>query len=174
MNYLHTSRVAWVASSERLASGGDHLCTDGSPAAAATSASSGSPAEATTSAPIARQRRQPPLLQATCQRRQPPLRRASSPAAATTSACVPWQRGPRPRPPTGVRTRPSKPWSWEHGGRRCLRSGWDHVAEVRLLHKAGDHPFLQNAGGRGGSPAHVGGRTVAQLALHHCEADEHP
>jgi hypothetical protein len=37
MNYLHTSRVAWVASSERLASGGDHLCTDGSPAAAATS-----------------------------------------------------------------------------------------------------------------------------------------
>jgi hypothetical protein len=57
MNYLHTSRVAWVASSEWLASGGDHLysewltsggghlCTDGSPAAAATSA------------PMARQRR---------------------------------------------------------------------------------------------------------------------
>jgi hypothetical protein len=40
MNYLHTSRVAWVASSKRLASGGDHLCTDGSLAAAATSAPS--------------------------------------------------------------------------------------------------------------------------------------
>jgi hypothetical protein len=46
-----------VASSERLASGGDHLSTDGSghlstddsPAATATSAPSGSPAEATTS-----------------------------------------------------------------------------------------------------------------------------
>jgi hypothetical protein len=58
MNYLHTSRVAWVASSERLASEGDHLCTDGSdqlytdglPAAATTSAPSGSLAEATTSA----------------------------------------------------------------------------------------------------------------------------
>jgi hypothetical protein len=59
MNYLHTSRVAWVASSERLASKGDHLCTDdsdhlctdSSPAAAATtSAPSGSPAETTTSA----------------------------------------------------------------------------------------------------------------------------
>jgi hypothetical protein len=58
MNYLHTSRAAWVASSERLASGGDHLCTDsndhlctdGSPAAMTTSSLSGSPAEATTSA----------------------------------------------------------------------------------------------------------------------------
>jgi hypothetical protein len=58
MNYLHTSRVAWVASSERVASGGDHLCTDGSdhlcidgsPATMNTSAPSGSPAEATTSA----------------------------------------------------------------------------------------------------------------------------
>jgi hypothetical protein len=58
MNYLHTSRAAWVASSERLASGGDHLrtdgsdhlCTDDSPAATTTSAPSGSPAEATTSA----------------------------------------------------------------------------------------------------------------------------
>jgi hypothetical protein len=38
MNYLHTSRAAWVASSERLASGGDHLCTDGLPATAAASA----------------------------------------------------------------------------------------------------------------------------------------
>jgi hypothetical protein len=56
MNYLHTSRVAWVASSEPLASEGDHLCTDGSdhlftdglPAATTTSAPSGLPAEATT------------------------------------------------------------------------------------------------------------------------------
>jgi hypothetical protein len=47
-----------VASSEWLASGGDHLCTDGSghlciddsPAATTASAPSGSPAEATTSA----------------------------------------------------------------------------------------------------------------------------
>jgi hypothetical protein len=38
MNYLHTSRITWVASSERLTSGGDHFCTDGSPAAVATSA----------------------------------------------------------------------------------------------------------------------------------------
>ena len=50
MNYLHTSRVALEASSERLTSGGDHLCTDGSPTATTTSAPSGSPAEATTSA----------------------------------------------------------------------------------------------------------------------------
>jgi hypothetical protein len=50
----------------------------------------------------------------------------------------------------------------------------DHVAEIRLLHKAGDHPFPPNAGGRGGSPAHVGGKATAQLALHHREADEHP
>jgi hypothetical protein len=27
MNYLHTGRVTWVVGSERLASGGDHLCT---------------------------------------------------------------------------------------------------------------------------------------------------
>jgi hypothetical protein len=108
------------------------------------------------------------------QRRQPHLRRVASPAVATTSSCTPWRRGPRPHPPTGVRTRPSKPWSWEHGGRRCLRSGRDRVAEVHLLHKAGDHPFPPNAGGRGGSPAHVGGGASAQLALHHREADEHP
>jgi hypothetical protein len=145
-----------------LTSGGDHLCTDGSLA------------EVATSAPTTRQRRRPPLLRAARQQRQPPLRRAASPAVATTSACAPWRRGPRPRPPTGLRTRPSKPWSWEHGGRRCLRSGQDRVAEVRLLHKAGDHPFPPNARGRGGSPAHVGGRAAAQLALHHREADEHP
>jgi hypothetical protein len=41
-------------------------------------------------------------------------------------------------------------------------------------HKAGDYPFPPNAGGRGGSPAHVGGGTTSQLALHHREADEHP
>jgi hypothetical protein len=76
MNYLHTSRVAWVASSERLASGGDHLCTDGLLAATATSTLSGSLAEATTSTPTARQRRwRPPLLRAACQRRRPPLHR---------------------------------------------------------------------------------------------------
>jgi hypothetical protein len=63
MNYLHTSGVTWVASFERLASsgdhlcsewlasGGDHLCTDGSLAAMATSAPSGWPAETTTSTP---------------------------------------------------------------------------------------------------------------------------
>jgi hypothetical protein len=50
MNYLHASRTAWVASSERLASGGDHLCTDGLSAATIASALSGSPTEATTSA----------------------------------------------------------------------------------------------------------------------------
>jgi hypothetical protein len=52
-----------VASSERLASGGDHLstddsghlCTDDSPAATIASAPSGSPAEATTSATAASQ-----------------------------------------------------------------------------------------------------------------------
>jgi hypothetical protein len=49
MNYLHTSRSTWVASSERLASRGNHLCTDDSPAATTTSAPSGSSAEATTS-----------------------------------------------------------------------------------------------------------------------------
>jgi hypothetical protein len=46
MNYLHTSKGRGIASSERLASGGDHistdggghLCTDNSPAAAITSA----------------------------------------------------------------------------------------------------------------------------------------
>jgi hypothetical protein len=82
MNYLHTSRVAWVASYERLASGGDHLCTGGSLEVATTSTPSGSPAEAATSAPTARQRRRPPQRV---------------------------RRGPRPRPPTGVRrTRPSK------------------------------------------------------------------
>jgi hypothetical protein len=48
------------ASSERLASSGDHLCT------------------------------------------------SDLPAVATTSACAPWRGGPRPRPPMGVRTRPSK------------------------------------------------------------------
>jgi hypothetical protein len=50
MNYLHTSRATWVASSEWLASGRNHLCTDGSPTTTTTSAPSGSPAEATTSA----------------------------------------------------------------------------------------------------------------------------
>jgi hypothetical protein len=133
----------------RLASGGGHLCSE--------RLASGGGHLST---------RQPH------QRWQPPLRREASPAMATTSACAPWQRGPRSRPPTGVRTRPSKPWSWEHGGRWCLRSGRDRVAEVRLLHKAGGHPFPPNARGRGGSPAHVGGGAMAQLALHHREADE--
>jgi hypothetical protein len=162
MNYLHTIRVMWVASS------------DGSPAAAATSAPSGSPAEATTSTPSSSPAEATTSAPMTCQRRQPPLRRAASPAVATTSACAPWRRGPRPCPPTGVRTRPSKPWSWEHDSRRCLWSGRDRVAEVCLLHKTSDHPFPPNAGGRGGSPAHVGGGAAAQLALHHHEADEHP
>jgi hypothetical protein len=161
MNYLHTSRVAWVPSSERLASSGDHLYTDDSLAAAATSSPSGSPAEVTTYAPSGSPAEATTSTPMTCQRRQPPLRRAASPAVATTSACVPWQRGPLPRPPTGVRTRPSKPWSWKHGGKRCLRSSRDHVAEVRLLHKAGDHPFPPNARERGGSPAHVGGGAAA-------------
>jgi hypothetical protein len=174
MNYLHTSRVAWVASSERLTSSSDHLCTDGSPAAAATSAPSGSLAKATTSTPSGSPAEATTSAPTTCQRRQLPLCRAASSAVATTSACAPWRRGPRPRPPTGVRTRPSKPWSWEHNGRQCLRSGRDRVVEVRLLHKAGDRPFPPNAGGRGGSPAHVGGGAMAQLALHHREADEHP
>jgi hypothetical protein len=132
---------------------------------------------------VASQRRRPPLHRAARQWRRPPLHRATSPAVATTSALAACQRqrppqrvrrGPRPHPPTGVRTRPSKPWSWKHGGRRCLRSGRDHVAEVCLLHKAGDHPLPPNAGGRGGSPAHVEGGAAAQLALHHREADEHP
>jgi hypothetical protein len=86
------------------------------------------------------------------QQRRPPLHRRLASDGGHLSAC-PWRRGPHSRPPTGVRTRPSKPWSWEHGGKRCLRSGWDRVAEVHLLHKAGDHPFPPNAGGRGGSPA---------------------
>jgi hypothetical protein len=55
--------------SERLASGGGHLCTDGSSAMA------------TTFAPV------------DCRQRRPPQR---------------VRRGPRPRPPTGERTRPSK------------------------------------------------------------------
>jgi hypothetical protein len=184
MNYLHTSRVVWVAPSGSpvatttfapgsLTSGGDHLCTDGSPVAA------------TTSAPTARQRRRPPLHRrlASGGGHLCPERLASGgdhlctgglPATTTTSARAPWQRGPRPCHPTGARTRPSKPWRWEHGGRRCLWSGRDRVAEVCLLHKDGDHPFPPNAGGRGGSPAHVGGGAAAQLALHHREADEHP
>jgi hypothetical protein len=45
MNYLHTSKDHWIASSERLVGGGDHintnggghLCTDNSPAEAITS-----------------------------------------------------------------------------------------------------------------------------------------
>jgi hypothetical protein len=47
MNYLHTSRITWVASSERLASEGDHLCTDGSDHLC----TDGPPAAVTTSAP---------------------------------------------------------------------------------------------------------------------------
>jgi hypothetical protein len=152
--------AAWEASSGRLTSGGDHLCTDGSPAATTTSAPSGSPAEATS-------RSNHLYTEQPHQRRRPPLRRDHLSVRAM-------EKRSSPRLPTWVRTRPSKPWSWEHGGRRCLRSGRDRVAEVRLFHKAGDHPFPPNAGGRGGPPAHVRGEAAAQLALHHREADEHP
>jgi hypothetical protein len=42
----------------------------------------------------------------------------------------------------GVTTRPLKPKSWMHGGRRRLWSGRCGVAGVRLLHKDGEHRFL--------------------------------
>jgi hypothetical protein len=69
MNYLYTSRAAWIARSERLASGADHLCTDGSDHLS----------------PMAHQRRRLPQLRAARQQRQPPLQRVASPVAATTS-----------------------------------------------------------------------------------------
>jgi hypothetical protein len=135
-----------VASSKRFASGGDHLstdgsghlCTDGSPTTTTTSPPSGSPAEATTSATGSLTRGSDHLYAG-----QPPSGgdHLSMRAMAKRSS---------PPPPTGVRTRPSKPWSWEHDGRRSLQSSRDHVAEVCLLHKAGEHPFPPNAGGRGG------------------------
>lgn len=53
MNYLHTSRTAWVASAKRLASGGGYLSPNGSPAAADTLHQAASPAAATTSTPVA-------------------------------------------------------------------------------------------------------------------------
>jgi hypothetical protein len=77
MNYLHTSKIALVASSERLTSGGDHLCTDGSPAAVATYA------------PAARQRRRPPQRTRRGPRPRPPMgvrTRPSKNAASTSTA----------------------------------------------------------------------------------------
>jgi hypothetical protein len=53
-------------------------------------------------------------------------------------------------------------------------AGRPRVAEVRLLHKAGEHPSPPNAGGRSGSPAHAEGRTPTRLAFHPSEDDEHP
>jgi hypothetical protein len=128
-----------VASSERLASGGGHLCTNGSPAATTTSTPSGSPAETTTSATDSLTSGSDHLCAGQPPQRWRPPQHARHGKEVLASV-----------PPTRVRTRPSKPWSWEHGGRRCLRSGRDRVAEVCLLHKAGEHPFPPNAGGRGG------------------------
>jgi hypothetical protein len=51
MNYLHTSRVAWVASSERLASGGSHLCSERLASGGDHLCTNDLPAAATTSAP---------------------------------------------------------------------------------------------------------------------------
>jgi hypothetical protein len=69
MDYSAPAGSRWKLAPDSLASEGGHLCTNGSPAAAGTSA------------PV------------DCRRRRPPQR---------------VRRGPRPRPPTGVRTRPSK------------------------------------------------------------------
>jgi hypothetical protein len=77
MNYLHTSRATWEASSERLTSGGTYLCTDSSPAAAATSA------------PTACWRRRPPQRARRGPRPRPPTgarTRPSKNAAATSTA----------------------------------------------------------------------------------------
>jgi hypothetical protein len=69
---LHQQESRWKLSPGSLTSGGNHLCTDGSPATATTSA----PAATTTSAP------------------------SGLPAAAATSGCAPLRGGPHPRPPT--------------------------------------------------------------------------
>jgi hypothetical protein len=53
-------------------------------------------------------------------------------------------------------------------------AGQPHVAEVRLLRKAGEHPSPPNSGGRSGSLAHAEGRTPTRLAFHPSEDDEHP
>jgi hypothetical protein len=53
-------------------------------------------------------------------------------------------------------------------------AGQPRVAEVRLLSKAGEHPYPPNAGGTSGSPAHAEGRTPTRLAFHPSEDDEHP
>jgi hypothetical protein len=188
-----------------------------------------SPAEATTSAPSS-------LTSGNGR-----LRADGLSTTATTTACAPRRRGPRPCPPAGVRTRPSKnvaatftaydvlynppgsvgtAWSaaqgtlWMRrtyarcdrhpcggrtatphlaaggsigGGTKAIRAkepdtrqltapaaGRPRVAEVRLLHKAGEHPSSPNAGGRSGSPVHAEGRTPTRLAFHPSEDDEHP
>jgi hypothetical protein len=108
MNYLHTNKDRGIASSERLAGGGNHistdggghLCTDNSPAAANTSACTPLrkgprphlPTSGDNEAIKAKE------LEA---RRQVAL--IVSPAAATTSApvgdnCLSVRKGPRSRP----------------------------------------------------------------------------
>jgi hypothetical protein len=105
------------------------------------------------------------------QRRQPPLQRAASPAAATTSApttaatsaLVAYQRrrppqrvqeGPRPRPPTGVRTRPSK-------NAAATASAYDPLGDVRAVRPAaqGAPRMRQTCARRDHRPC--GGRTAA-------------
>jgi hypothetical protein len=56
----------------------------------------------------------------------------------------------------------------------ALAADRPHVAKVRLVRKAGEHPSPLNVGGRSGSPAHAEGRTPTRLAFHPSEDDEHP
>jgi hypothetical protein len=52
--------------------------------------------------------------------------------------------------------------------------GRPRVAEVHLLHKAGERPSPPNAGGRSGPPAHAKGGAPTGLALLPSTDDEHP
>jgi hypothetical protein len=176
MNYLHTSRAAWVASSERFASGGDHLCTDGLLATAAASAraerssllSSYGGEDKTIQErdhhphgvrclvrPPGQCRSSSPWIRQTCARRdcRPCGGRTDAPRLAATGGAGGGTKAIQAKEPDTLQL-------------TALAAGQPRVAEVRLLRKAGEHPSPPNAGGRSGSPAQAEGRTPTRLAFH--------
>jgi hypothetical protein len=73
---------------------------------------------------------------------------------------VPWRGGPRPRPPTGVTTRPSKPRSWKHAVATSMAYDvlYDHSGDVGVVWPA-------VAGGAGGAAGAVDIRTARSSPL---------
>jgi hypothetical protein len=109
------------------------------PAVATTSAPSGSPAEVTT-APSGSPAKATTSAPGSLTSGSDHLCADGLPATAATTARAPWRRGPRPCPPTGVRTRPSKNVAATSTAYdvlynpQCNTPGFKGQSQVHLIH----------------------------------------